>query len=278
MAIFTPGVVVSDIRGQYGNTLYRGSRTPGRPIVQVLGPRSNTRRRRLPEAPDECPCKAFLYCDLIYQKMTPAEKIEWHLAITKPHTSTYDLFMKECLTSVIAGREPPDTPGPGGGWSTRTIYPGTTYPPLIECQPIPDPDEPPDWENPISLSPCELCEAGASLTPLYYTLEVPDHECANVPDPGFYTLYQQEGNPCTWTRHEVGTPDIAWHITADWDWLELGIVMADHACSWYSQIPMWNWDCQADRDFPLPFPGSSCTCGVLPDPFLIHLRPGRIRP
>lgn len=48
--------------------------------------------------PSHPACKAFLKADLMYQGFVEATKMIWRNAIKKPHTSAYDLWMKECLT------------------------------------------------------------------------------------------------------------------------------------------------------------------------------------
>ncbi|MBA7539852.1 hypothetical protein ES705_32137 [subsurface metagenome] len=72
----------------------------------------------------KCPCEAFTLCDLAYQRMSAEDKKIWKDALKKPGMSAYELYMKECISSMIHTGTYPDCPTASGGFSCRLIKPG----------------------------------------------------------------------------------------------------------------------------------------------------------
>lgn len=83
----------------------------------------------LPVKPDKLPCKAFQLADQLYQGMTQETKDIWRKATKKSGMSTYDLFMKECLTCFNSNRNAPATPSISGGYSVGKVLCDSLVPP-----------------------------------------------------------------------------------------------------------------------------------------------------
>ncbi len=111
-----------------------------------------THKEKIDDGGLRCDCWAFKFCDLAYQSFSDEEKAQWRDAIKKQGMSAYDLWMKECLTLVNSGENPPDEPSVSGGWSTASVAAGTTrpLPPGNPCRP----------DIPIG-EPCDLCSGDA---------------------------------------------------------------------------------------------------------------------
>ena len=68
-------------------------------------------------------CKAWIVADLAYQHFSDELKATWRAAVTKPHTSAYDAWMKWAIPHLLRGWVAPHSPPQPAGWSVRRLRP-----------------------------------------------------------------------------------------------------------------------------------------------------------
>lgn len=144
-----------------------------------------------------CPCEAFTLCDERYQNMTEDERDTWRNATKKPGISGYELWMKECLYSMIHYKTMPITPTESGGFTCNLISgDGEEAPPDFIGQAPPGPWPPGN--------PCGFCmHSPPGSTPSKYTMEIYGLQFEGKRWNGYYVL-PQSALECVWL---LDTPD-----------------------------------------------------------------------
>lgn len=200
MARAKMGLLIHALHGQMKGSSFLVSHFKHTQSVRQFVKRPQRMPIPTPPADPSCPCEAFKYCDLIYQGMTEDERDEWRGSVTRPATSGYDLWMKECLTLVNAGEAPPDHPSPSGGFSAKEAQPGEKHPGLEICGWVPPmrydctgAEGDPPWECIEAVDgefeTLEECEAECEAPP-----PPPCPPCAGEPSPAFdYVILYEEG-------------------------------------------------------------------------------------
>jgi hypothetical protein len=201
----------SEVAGKTADTiLARGnrSRKNSQDFYPVRSARVSTRevlRRMTRQA------LAFQWVDSLYTEKPESEKIVWREAVKRSALSGYGLWMKEALTLVMRGLNPPDTPSDSGGFSTLYVKPGVNNP-LLPCLTIP-----PTWENP----PGRICSRYLILTPKYQTIYVDHPRPAWWPIPDYYTLPDNTPSACFWRSPQPPAHNWWLYVTATGMYLEL---------------------------------------------------------
>ncbi len=122
--------------------------------------------------------------------MSAADKKIWKDALKKPGISAYELYMKECLCTMIRTGTYPDGPTESGGFSCGLIAPGLVDAPEGFVGQVP-PGDAPDFYPPGA--PCPSCEF---QTPSKYNAKVQGLTGEAEPYNGEYVLDQ--GAACEW--------------------------------------------------------------------------------
>lgn len=189
-----------------------------------------------------CPCQSWKQCDWLYQMMTEEQRLVWRKAIKKPHMSGYDLWMKECVSLSVKGKNPPDLPSVSGGYSTALAIPGTTWlppdPDMKPWVPPPTPVPPPvtgacclDWPACVINTEAECTELGGNWLG-------PDTSCDDCPPPP-----APPGHPCWFC--EAWTPSWVWVTVAGltdpqhvaWNGLHKMLqVSEDQPCTYFDEL------------------------------------------
>ncbi len=148
---FTPSPLFSAWWGPLADQVFFGAYKKHGPSARTAR-QHKTQTHRSPA--QKCPCEAFTACDLAYQRMSAAAKKIWKDAIKKPGISAYELYMKECLATMIKTGTYPDGPTDSGGFSCRLVTPGLIAAPEGFIGQVPPPPEP-EFYPPGA--PCEFC-------------------------------------------------------------------------------------------------------------------------
>jgi len=248
------GVLVANLSGYMGELTVRHRKGLDAHAAYIARKSHRALPRKDGNITLRCDCECFKVCDALYQTMTPAEKAIWRAAIKKSKTSTYDVWMKECLTLCNAGQNLPDTdtPGPGGGWSGVNAIPGSTPPPEV-CMRTWTCDDSytcvPAVDGPYSSLPD--CEAACHAPPEAYTCSE-DYECIADAGGEYATLAECEA-ACVaplqadkwytvWkTAYDASgcTGTVLWEMCEDWLGQDLIDVGGDGAC--LPQPPWFPW-------------------------------------
>ena len=196
---FSP--LITRITGPTSSVLFRDSRSPYR--YASAGPRLPHQSRLTKPTEEPCQCQSFKKADLIYQMMSTDQRAVWKAAVKKPHTSPYNLFMKEAMSLFVQDKMAPDIPSVSGGFSTRHLIEGDTWhapdPENKPYNPDDDDDFNPPWPRGIA---CPHCTA--AYTPKYmfvqmypgdiYPCDFAYEETVieqNAPTPCFYPVYEE---------------------------------------------------------------------------------------
>lgn len=123
--------LLARIEGPAGNARWR---MKGNPAAEVRAEGQHLSHGRKPELDPRLPllftprtyradCDAWKWCDRAYQRMPQAGRDNWRRAVTKPHTSAYDAYMRQNIPHALRGWPGPADPRGRPGWSLRTLYP-----------------------------------------------------------------------------------------------------------------------------------------------------------
>ncbi|MBA7536907.1 hypothetical protein ES705_29172 [subsurface metagenome] len=221
----------------------------------------------------QCPCKAFTLCDKHYQQMNSDEKKKWKDALKKPGMSAYELYMKECLCSLIGNGHFPYKPSQSGGFSCRSLIPGpetppgdwighippvTRYscsgPPFFEC--FEDPEG--EYENMI------ICQLHC-LPDLWTCSGSPEWKCTLGPGEGYARALDCLA-ACIWDpppKPGWDCPHCTGHTTPKAVRLIInGLVPPAPFTSYQARPPQWEED---DCHFLLNLVGGYIGCAFEPD-------------
>ncbi len=156
------GWLATKISGSFGPARIEYHRKYGKTAWRMKPPHKKTLELGSPEAN---PCAQWRTADALWVSQPESWRQMWRDALKKPSMSGYDLWMKEALTLCSQNKYLPDEPSISGGWSTKKVIAGVTWPPEGKTPPVPPPP-PPDYYN------CWACPLGSYST--FYARLLPD--------------------------------------------------------------------------------------------------------
>ena len=132
--LFTP--LVYDLRGKVGDYVYKrhpySKQTVLEPKIKQWYDYKISDTARIQQ-------ENFKLADKIWREESEAFRQIWRDAVKKHALTGYMLWMKETLFCFNTGDKAPDAPSISGGFSTRTVKPGTKYDPVNPRPPCPPP-------------------------------------------------------------------------------------------------------------------------------------------